>query len=102
MGAAVTIILMKERQVVDAFLRAGATTPERAVFPSDLAVDLDGVGGRRMVKQAVLREAAAGRYYLDTPSWEALRGTRRRLAFALLAAIALAALVLMTTANGLR
>jgi hypothetical protein len=97
MGGAVAVILIKERHVVDAFVRAGAISPERAVFPSDVAVDIEGVGGRRLVKRAVLREAAAGRYYLDAPSWEALRGQRRRLAFALVLAIALGAFILATT-----
>ena len=98
MGAAVTVILIKERHIVDAFVRAGATRPEHAVLPSDIGVDIDGVGGHRLVKRAVLREADAGRYYLDAPSWEALRGQRRRILFALLLAIAIGALVFATTA----
>lgn len=98
MGAAVTIILMKERHVVDAFVRAGATSPSRAVLPSDVAVDIDGLGERRLVNRAVLREAEGGRYYLDAPSWEALRNQRRRMSFMIILAIAIAALVFATTA----
>ena len=94
MGAAVTIMLMKERQVVDAFIRAGATSATTAVHPDDLSVDLGGVGGRRLVRGAVLREAGDGRYYLDLLGWEALRRHRRRVLFVILLLIALAALVL--------
>ena len=94
MGAAVTIILMKERQVVDAFLRAGATSATTAVDPSDLAVDLADVGPRRLVRGAVLRDAGDGRFYLDLLSWEAVRRHRRRVLFAILLLIALGALVL--------
>lgn len=94
MGGAVTVILIKERHVVDAFARAGATSAATAVYPSDIAVDLGGVGGRRLVGQAVVREAEEGRFYLDLPSWEALRRQRRRILFAVLLIIALFALFL--------
>ena len=93
MGAAVTILLIKERQVVDAFMRAGATSAERAMDPSDLAVDLGGLGMRRLIDRAVLREASGGRYYLDLLSWEAARRQRRRVLSVILLLIALAALV---------
>ena len=94
MGAAVTIMLVKERQVVDAFLRAGATSATTAVHPEDLSVDLGGVGGRRLVRGAILREAGDGRYYLDVLGWEALRRHRRRVLFVILLLIAFGALVL--------
>jgi hypothetical protein len=88
MGAAATVIMLKERQVVDAFMRAGATSAATAAYPSDIAVDLGGVGGRRLVERAVLREAGDGRYYLDLLSWEALRRQRRRVLFVILLLIA--------------
>ena len=94
MGGAVTVILIKERQVVAAFARAGATSASTAVYPSDIAVDLGGVGGRRLIELAVLREAGEGRYYLDLLSWEALRRQRRRILFVILLIIAFAALFL--------
>jgi hypothetical protein len=100
MGAAVAVVLIKERHVADAFLRAGATSPGRAVVPEDLSVDLGGVGGRRLLRHAVLREAAPGRYYLDEPTWHAVRSTRRRIAFTLLVVIGLAALYFVTVAGG--
>ena len=94
MGTAVTIMLIKERQVADAFMRAGATSATTAVHPDELSVDVGGVGGRRLVRGAVLREAGDGCYYLDVLSWEALRRHRRRVLFAILLLIALGALVL--------
>jgi len=94
MGAAVTIMLIKERQVVDAFMRAGATSAERAVHPSDLAVDLGGVGGRRLIDRAVLRDGGNGRYYVDVLGWEALRRHRRRVLSLILLLVALGALFL--------
>ncbi len=100
MGATVAIVLVKERHVADAFLRAGATSAERAVVPGDIGVDLGGVGGRRLLRHAALREAAPGRYYLDERSWHAVRSTRRRIAFALLVIIGLAAMYFVTVAGG--
>jgi hypothetical protein len=100
MGAAVAAVLVKERHVVDAFLRAGATSPERAVVPEDIGVDLAGVGGRRLLRHAVLRATSPGRYYLDEPTWAAIRSTRRRLVFVLLIAVGLAALYFVTVAVG--
>ena len=94
MGAAVTVMLIKERQVVDAFMRAGATSAATAVRPDDVSVVVGGVGGRRLLRGAVLREAGDGRYYLDILSWEALRRHRRRVLFVILLLIALGALIL--------
>ena len=92
MGAAVTIMLIKERQIVEAFMRAGATSASSAVAPGDIAVDLGSVGGRRLIGRAIIREAGEGRYYLDLPEWEALRRHRRRVLFVILLLIALLAL----------
>jgi len=94
MGAAVTIMLIKERQIVEAFMRAGATSAASAVHPSDIAVDVTNIGGRGLIRRAVIREADEGRYYLDLPGWEALRGHRRRVLFVVLLLIALLALFL--------
>jgi hypothetical protein len=100
MGAAVAAVLVKERHVVEAFQRARATSPERAVVPEDIGVDLAGVGGRRLLRHAVLRATATGQYYLDEPTWIALRSTRRRMVFVLLVIVGLAALYFATVAGG--
>ena len=92
MGAAVTIMLIKERQIAEAFMRAGATSVSSAVHPGDVAVDLASIGGRRLLGRAIVREADEGRYYLDLPAWEALRRHRLRVLFAILLLIALIAL----------
>ncbi|HEX7979064.1 MAG TPA: hypothetical protein VF461_10705 [Gemmatimonadaceae bacterium] len=99
-SAAAAAVLIKERHVVEAFQRAGATSPERAVIPDDIGVDLTGVGGRRLLRHAVLRATTAGQYYLDEPTWVALRSTRRRMVFVLLVIVGLAALYFMTVAGG--
>jgi hypothetical protein len=80
MGAAVAVILLKERQIVEAFERAGATTPSRGRTPSELDVDASGVGWRRLRDRAVVREASpgSGLFYLDTEVWQALHRARHR------------------------
>ena len=100
MGAAVAAVLVKERHVVEAFQRARATSPERAVVPEDIGVDLAGIGGRRLLRHAVLRAASSGLYYLDEPTWAALRSTRRRMVFVVLVIVGLAALYFATVAGG--
>ena len=89
MGGAVAIILIKERHIVDAFQRAGATSPDRAVIPSDLNVHDGRVSWRRLRSRAVLRESAegSGLFWLDVEPWKAVHRSRRRAAFALLIAI---------------
>lgn len=78
MGAAVAVILVKERHVAEAFERAGATTPDRAISAQDAHVDESGVGWRRLRDRAIVREVAPGRYYLDVEVWQATRRMRRR------------------------
>jgi len=84
MGAAVAVILMKERHIAEAFQSAGVVSPERARAPEELNIGTHGVAWRRLLDQAVVREASAGKYYLDVLSWEAsIRMRRRRMAIAL-------------------
>ena len=86
MGAAVAVILMKERQIVETLERAGATAPSRARTVTELGVDTEGIGWRRLRDRAVVREAVpgSGLYYVDVEVWRAVRGTRHRMIFALL------------------
>jgi hypothetical protein len=81
MGAAVAVILLKERQIVDAFERAGASAPSRGRSPGELGVDASGVGWRRLRDRAVVREASpgSGLFYLDAEVWQALHRTRQRM-----------------------
>jgi hypothetical protein len=91
MGAAVAVILMREREVAEAFRRAGATRADLARRPDELGVDLESLGARRLRAQSVVREAAPGQYYLDSEAWDAVRRSRRGLGIALLAVIVAAA-----------
>jgi hypothetical protein len=80
MGAAAAVILMKERQLIEAFERAGSLSAAQAVVPEDIGVDQSGVGWRRLRSRAVVRESGegSGRYYLDLEVWRAVRRTRFR------------------------
>ena len=96
MGAAAAVILLKERQLVEAFERAGITSPALARTPDEIGVDPHGIGWRRLHDHAVVREAGAGsgRYYVDLEVWQALRRMRRRIVLILALVILAAALVL--------
>ena len=96
MGAAAAVILMKERQVVEAFERAGATSPDRATDPANIGVEQGGIGWRRLRDHAVVREASpgSGRYYVDIEVWQALHRIRRRLIGIVLAVVIV--LIVMT------
>jgi hypothetical protein len=102
MGAAAAVILMKERQVVEAFERAGATTARAGRSPTELAVDPDGIGWRRLRERAIVREASPGTglYYLDVEVWQATRRTRRRV-LAVVLIVMLALLVVLVTGGHL-
>jgi hypothetical protein len=99
MGAAVAVVLMRERRVVEAFERAGATSPDRAMPASDFAADESGIGWRRLRERAIIREAAPGRYYLDVEVWQANRRMRHRLAV-VMAVLLLAALLFAVIGTG--
>jgi hypothetical protein len=95
MGGAVAVLLIKERHIVDAFERAGATTPELAKEPFDLGVDDGGVAWRRLQDRAILRDAGAGRFYVDIGTWRATRRMRQRMLLTIAAAIIVLAIFLM-------
>lgn len=94
MGSAAAAVLIRERHIVDAFQRAGAISPERALAPEDLGVHTHGVGWRRLRNRAVVREAGdgSGRYYLDEEVWQAVRRTRVRLMLVVAALLVIVAL----------
>lgn len=89
MGAAVAAVLIRrEKEVVDDFRAAGATSRETA--QSYTAIGLgQSLGLKRLRDRAVIREAAPGTYYLDEEVWTAVRRTRRRIATVLLLILAL-------------
>jgi hypothetical protein len=87
MGAAAAIILRRERDIVQVYRGAGATDARTARTPDDLGVERRLPFGM-LVRHAVLRDAGDGRYYLDEPSWEALRRMRHRLVVIMLLIVA--------------
>jgi hypothetical protein len=89
MGAAVAAVLIRrEKEVVDDFRAAGATSRESA--QSYTAIGLgQSLGLKRLRDRAVIREAAPGTYYLDEEVWTAVRRTRRRVATVFLLILAL-------------
>lgn len=79
MGAVVAaVIVRKERELVDHFRGIGAVSPDTARSQAQLGVDQN-VAWRRLVDHAVVRSTPAGSWYLDEPSWMALRRMRRRM-----------------------
>ncbi|MEP6589943.1 MAG: hypothetical protein ABJC19_02065 [Gemmatimonadota bacterium] len=84
MGAAAAVIMMKEKELVAHLREAGATSSATAKRLDTMRVDFGGVAFRRLQRRAVVREASPGLWYLDEPSWEALRGIRRRMLLILL------------------
>jgi actin-like ATPase involved in cell morphogenesis len=93
MGAAVAVLLAKERHIVTAFERVGAVTQKRARTPEDVGVDAQRLAWRRLRERAIVRDAGDGRYYLDVEVWEANRRLRRRMMLVFLALILLLALL---------
>jgi hypothetical protein len=87
-SAAIAIMRMKERQVVDDFRAAGALTPSTAQSYAAM-----GFGEARAVKRlhdsAVIREVSPGLFYLDEEVWVAVRRNRRRRVFMIGAVLAL-------------
>ena len=100
MATAAAVIVAKERHIVEAFVRAGVTAPDRARTPDELGIDHFGIAWRRLRDRAVVREPepGSGRFYVDVEVWQALRRTRHRIAFALIVVV-IAIGVLLTMAS---
>ncbi len=95
MGAsAAAVIIRKEREIVERFTEAGAVSPSSARSSSDLGVH-ERFAWIRLVERGVIREAASGTYYLDEPTWVALRQRRRRVALVLMIVLVVLAAALM-------
>jgi hypothetical protein len=96
-AAAAAIIIKREKDLVEHFRRAAATNPQAAQSSDALGVE-ENLVWRRLVSSAVIRPGAAGTYYLDEPSWEALGRRRRRVAVIIGgAAVALAIFLYLVT-----
>lgn len=77
MSTVAAVLLARERRMVNLLRTSGAVTPEQARTLEDLGIQ-QGVILRRLRERAVVRTAGPDRYYLDEPSWEAVRRSRRR------------------------
>ena len=77
MSTVAAVIFGKERRMVNRLRTMGAINPQQARTLEELGVSR-GVILRRLRERAVIRQAGPDRFYLDEPSWEAIRRTRRR------------------------
>jgi hypothetical protein len=102
MGAA-AIVLIREKRVMQNFLQAGATSPDRAVTPEELGVDTGSISWRRLRDHAIVREAGVGtgRFYLDVEVRDAVHGMRLRflMVMILLLVVALAFGIIASVAS---
>jgi len=96
--SAATLIIAKERHIVRAFQRAGATTPASAVTPASIGV-AEHLVFRRLRDRAILREAGRNTFYLDAMSWQAARAVRRRLVFIALVIVLIGSVLLWRAAG---
>lgn len=95
MGAAVAIIVRKQRDIVEVFQGARATSLETARDPNDLGVE-ESMIFRGLVRRAVLRDAGGGRYYVDELSWNAMKSIRQRVALVVVAIVLLLGIFVAT------
>ena len=104
MGAAVAVLLIKERHIVEAMEALGVTSPAAARSIEqlgDLGIDPGGMAWRALKNRATVREAASGRYYVDIEVWEANRRRRKRILTLVLTVVLIAAAVTLLNANRL-
>jgi len=76
MSAVAAAIVVKEKHIVQSFRDARATGPDTSIVPASIGVT-ERAASCRLRRRAVLREASAGTFYLDEPSWQTLRALRR-------------------------
>jgi hypothetical protein len=86
--AIAAILRMREREVVDDFRAAGATSPATAQSYNAIGLG-DSLAIKRLHNRAVIREGAPGTYYLDEEVWSAVQRTRRRVVTMMISVMAL-------------
>ena len=91
--AAAAIMVRKQRELVELFTREGATSAVAAKTLGELNIHHESRAMRQLEGHAVIRQSA-GRYYVDLESWQALRRTRHRMAFVMIALVLLLAIAL--------
>lgn len=90
--AAIAVMRRRERQVRDAFQRAGAIDPGTARSLEEIGVD-ESMAFRRLHRQEIVRESSPGCFYFDDETWEAVRATRLRLGLMVVVAVVIFLLV---------
>jgi hypothetical protein len=74
---------MKEREVRDDFLRAGATMPINAMSLADIGIG-ESMAVKRLMRRSIIREASPGLFYFDEEVYLSVRSMRRRMALVML------------------
>ncbi len=80
---AAVVIALREKDLVNHFLRERAVSLETATSLSAMHIDADRIF-RRLQSRAVIREGIPGMFYLDEASWLAVRRGRQRMIIALM------------------
>jgi hypothetical protein len=85
MGATVILAAMKRRedQIINDFRAVGATSAVMAKTPAEIGLD-DSRAVNRLRGQSIVREASAGRLYLDEAVLKSVRTRRLRMVWAFL------------------
>ncbi|MEO8000206.1 MAG: hypothetical protein ABI852_22340, partial [Gemmatimonadaceae bacterium] len=79
MGAGIAaVIIRREKDMVEHFVQQRATSVDTAQSLDGLRIEHNMIF-RRLEDRAVIRQGAGGTYYLDEPSWKAVRRTRQRM-----------------------
>ena len=102
MVGAAAVLLIKERHIVEAMERIGATSPTRALTLdqlADLGVDDRGFAWHALQNRVIVREASPGQWYLDAEVWEATHRRRRRLLLLVLVVVLAALTMSLLRAN---
>ena len=94
MAAAAAVLLRKERDIVNIFRGAGATSAAAARDPGELGVD-QRVAFGLLVRHGVMLDAGGDRYYADLVAWDRLHKRRRKVALILLGVVTLVTVALI-------
>jgi len=74
MSAAAAIIIMnRQKELVDRFCNASATSPDTARTLDELRVGDRGLIFRRLAQRGVFVQAAGDRWYFDAKAWDRYR-----------------------------
>jgi hypothetical protein len=98
-GAVAAAAVRRQRIILEAFARVGATYPEGAKSLDEVGVDPDDRFVRRLQNADVIREGIPGRFYFDVERWHARRQSRVLIVLALALIVAALALAVGVFSN---